>query len=285
MSIASIQLQRFLAVSSEDAKKIAKKVFRHMSTQFFIALNTKKTLQDFSIEWSSVSGVTIEELQALQVPILALTGHIGNWDLLGAYCNKMGFPVFTIGRKARSKTLQPLLEELRLRNGVTTIWREDPKSPKLILQALKQRLVLAALIDQDTVVRSFFVPFFGVPVKTPTGLFDLASRFKAFCVSSFLVEITPKKYRLYIERIDPTLSESEAVKLYHQHLENVIRLHPEQWAWFHKRWRTTPDGITLGTKDYLKKLLSEIPHQQMLQTVLFLFFISISLIQSGCFFY
>lgn len=280
--ITKLQLQRFLEVSQADANNLVTKIFQHTSTNFFLALNTKPLLDTMHVSWESQTNVTEAMLRNLETPILALTGHLGNWDLLGAYCNSVGLPVSTIGRKARAAFLQPLLAALRSRNGVTTIWREDSNSPRQILQALRHRGVLAALIDQDTTVRSDFVPFFNVPVKTPSGLFALATKSKAFVVSAFLVEINAHEYRLYIEHIPEHLSEKEALTCYHQHLEAVIRKHPEQWAWFHKRWRSSPDGTTLGTKAYVAKLLNELSRHSVAVSLCMILLIASSVGLAGC---
>jgi KDO2-lipid IV(A) lauroyltransferase len=283
--IASLQLQRFLQLSEREASMVIKKIFQHVATNLFISINTKELINSVEVVWESESGVTKEEILSITTPILALTGHVGNWDLLGAYCASLGLPVSTIGRKARSPILQPILSTLRSRNGITTIWREDPKSPKQIIQALKNRIVLAALIDQDTTVRSDFIPFFSLPVKTPSGLFELSKKCGAFIVSAFLIELSDRRYLLSIERIPKTLTEVEALTLYHQHLEKVIRKSPHQWAWFHKRWRSSPDGITLGTKAYIKKLTVELEKRTMQNAISL--FLSCSLIfssLSGCLF-
>jgi KDO2-lipid IV(A) lauroyltransferase len=282
--ITKLQLQRYLGLTEAAASNLVTKIFQHTCTNLFIALNTKPLITQMRVSWESQTNVTEAMLRNIESPILALTGHLGNWDLLGAYCNSVGLPVSTIGRKARAAFLQPLLAAIRSRNGVTTIWREDSNSPRQILQALRHRGVLAALIDQDTTVRSDFVPFFNVPVKTPSGLFALATKSKAFVVSAFLVEINANEYRLYIEHIPEHLSEKEALAQYHQHLESVIRKHPEQWAWFHKRWRSSPDGTTLGTKAYVAKLLDELARCSVTISLCWALCIASSLSLTGCMF-
>ena len=174
---------------------------------------------------------------------LALTAHIGNWDLLGAYFANQGLSVSTIGRPARSRILQPILEKLRRRNGIDTIWRDT--NPKKIISLFKGKKILAALIDQDTPVRSVFSPFFGVPAKTPAGLIDLALRFSTAIYAVFLVRESRYWYRIYIERAEHLQSGRPDLAWYHKELESVIHHHPEQWAWFHKRWRSSQAEGTL----------------------------------------
>ena len=59
-------------------------------------------------------------------------------------------------------------------------------------------------------------------------------------------------YILYLNEIKNT-DIQVIVDKYHLDLENALRAHPEQWVWFHKRWRTQ-NGKTMSSKEYLNYL-------------------------------
>jgi lauroyl/myristoyl acyltransferase len=51
------------------------------------------------------------------------------------------------------------------------------------------------------------------------------------------------------------LKDQESIlNAYSELLQNVIKNHPEQWVWIHKRWRSRPDGSQLRTKEYISYL-------------------------------
>ena len=246
--IADLQLKIFLGQS--DPQPIIKQMFVHLAQQFFVSLNTARVLPH-QVKWISKSGVTLDEISTLEHGALGLTGHIGNWDLLGAYFARVSAPICTIGKTARLATLQKVLETIRSRNGVQTIWREDKKAPKQILSAIRGKNILAALIDQDTVVPSVHIPFFGSPAKTPSGLASLAQKCNTPIYTAFMTVDSATQYSLHIERVSPDLSEESVLLFFHQQLEAVIRHVPWQWTWFHKRWRSPDESTTYGTKAYL----------------------------------
>ncbi len=108
--------------------------------------------------------------------LMAITGHVGNWELLAAYCSLVGLPVNAIGRRLHSPLLNRLLIAVRARAGVRTILRESAASSRAILRTLRRNEILALLIDQDTRGPRVFVPFFGRPAATPSGVAALARR-------------------------------------------------------------------------------------------------------------
>jgi KDO2-lipid IV(A) lauroyltransferase len=183
-------------------------------------------------------------------PIVCLTGHTGNWDLLAAYVISRGIPLTTIGREARSPTAQKVLETVREGYGIETIWRSDRTGLKRLLQCLKERRVVAALIDQDTRVDSIMVPFFGTPAKTPVSLISLGRKMNARFVTAFLFRTGWFRYSVWVEEIPDLNSEYDILCEYHQRLETLIRRFPSQWVWFHKRWRSLPDGTALSSREY-----------------------------------
>lgn len=273
VKIATAQLNLFF--DKEQSNLIVVKLFKHIGSMILESINTFPIIKNGEFNWASISGVSKEEVSNLNKGALALTAHIGNWDLLGSYFSNLGLEVATIGRKARNPIAHFLLEKLRSRNKIFTLWRTEKSNAREVLSLFKNKKIVAALIDQDTVVRSTFSKFMGIPSKTPSGLIELAQRLSIPIYTVFLIKEGFLKYKIFIERIDTTMSEQEILDFYHTQLENCIKIYPWQWMWFHKRWRSFFDGTTMGTKDYLVWLKSR-------QTLLFVSSLFLLTTSIGC---
>lgn len=186
--------------------------------------------------------------------IVALTGHLGNWDLLAGYVGSRGVPLYAIGREARRPFVQKLLQRLRDASSVMMLWRDGLSGGREIVRLLESGHTVAALIDQDTTVRSEWVPFLGVPAKTPSTFAQFALRTNSAIVSAFLVRLAPLSYRVSIRPITDRSSVRRILEQYHAHLEELLREYPEQWVWIHKRWRTPEGGKTMSSAEYLSWL-------------------------------
>lgn len=250
--IATLQLQAFLPEASPS--KVVPKIFENVGRSMMESLNLQPLLKPPFTRISCPQWDTITRWTSEDRPIIALTAHTGNWDLLAAYTIARGIPLATVGKEARNPNVQVALRAMREAYGIDTIWRSDRSGIKRIVGCFKERRVMAALIDQDTRVDSVFVPFFDTPAKTPSALVDLGKRFNARFVSAFIIRTGGTNFEIHAEELDGSKSTEEILREYHRNLERLIRERPDQWVWIHKRWRTEPSGTTLGTKDYLKKL-------------------------------
>lgn len=254
--IATLQLQAFLPEA--DSSKIVPKIFENVGRSMMESLNLQPFLRSPFRRVSCPQWDTIIEWTKEERPIIALTAHTGNWDLLAAYTIARGIPLSTVGKEARNPNVQVALRSMREAYGIDTIWRSDRSGIKRIVACFKERRVMAALIDQDTRVDSLFVPFFTTPAKTPSALVDLGKRFNARFVSAFIIRTRGTQFEIHAAELDGSKSTEEILAQYHRNLERLIRERPDQWVWIHKRWRTDPSGTTLGTKDYIKKLEDKI---------------------------
>jgi KDO2-lipid IV(A) lauroyltransferase len=255
-TIATLQLQYFLPELSPET--LARRTFAHAGKTLMESLNLKPLLTDSS---NSIICPQWNELEALfkgERPTIVLTGHTGNWDLLAAYTIARGIDVATVGREARSPILQQLLRSIRDGYGINTIWRSDKAGIKKLISLLKAGKVVAALIDQDTRVESVPIPFFGESAKTPSSLIALGKRHNASFITIFLFRTSPSTYEVFAEQLDDSLSTDEVLQTYNQRLETLIRRFPEQWVWFHKRWRTSADGVTKSSREYIAWLREKI---------------------------
>jgi len=176
---------------------------------------------------------------------VAVTGHIGNWELLAQVVARAGYPTTTIAKPLYDPRLTRWVHAARTRFGLGVIWRGDSAASKEMLGVFRKKAMLALLIDQDTRVQGAFVPFFGRPAHTPTAAASLALRFQAPVVVSWAHRVGGR-HELHVERLDvqPTGNdEADTLALtaeLNRRLEGAIRAHPEQWVWMHRRWKQRP---------------------------------------------
>jgi KDO2-lipid IV(A) lauroyltransferase len=139
--------------------------------------------------------------------------------------------------------LNDILVNTRLRHGIVSIPRGS--SAVAGYKALKRGDVLGMLIDQDIDVDGVMVPFFGVPAHTPRGAALFAMRSGAAIVPMAIHMQPGGKHRMTILPelgLPPaTLDEEQSIELLTERcseaVERLIRIYPQQWVWFHDRWR------------------------------------------------
>ncbi len=175
---------------------------------------------------------------------VCITGHVSNWELLGACVVQMGYPLTVLARKLYYPKLDRWVNALRTSMGMEVLDRDRP--PGELLSRLRRGRFIGILIDQDTRARGVFVEFFGRPAHTPVGPAVLASRAAAAIVPVFMKRMPDHTYQITIPashvpaaaRARPTPQELTGWAT--NHIEQAIRENPEQWVWMHRRWRTKP---------------------------------------------
>ena len=200
--------------------------------------------------------------------ILAISGHIGNFELLAAFHAISGNRVTVIGREPNHSALSVFVDRVRTAYGAQSIWRHGRAAASIILRALKDGRSLAVLLDQDTNLANSFAPFFGLDAASPKAAIELAVRNKLPIITSFLIRTGHMKFTVFTEWIEydphsPTVNE-DVLTVYNQRLEKLIAQYPEQWLWWHRRWRRRPEvdyeahpEQLRSTKDYIAWLDSQ----------------------------
>src|SRR6185503_886038 len=80
---------------------------------------------------------------------IVISGHVGNWEILGQAIAAAGYPLATIATPFYDPRITRWLEQWRTRRGLRIVWR-DGNSGKAILRALRRNHLMGFLIDQDT---------------------------------------------------------------------------------------------------------------------------------------
>jgi Kdo2-lipid IVA lauroyltransferase/acyltransferase len=138
-----------------------------------------------------------------------------------------------------------LLFEKRRRFGGELFARQD--SLRKVVRAVRTGAPFYYLPDMDLGRSSaVFVPFFGVPAATVTGLSDLARLAGAAvvpCVTRMLPGGGGYVARLYPAWQDfPSGDDAADARRMLAFIEERVREMPEQYLWMHKRFKTRPEG-------------------------------------------
>ena len=176
--------------------------------------------------------------------VILATGHLGNWEVLGAWLAALGMPVWVIYHPFREERLERFVRGRRERAGVRGI-PADGTSLRA-WRALRRGEILGILIDLVPRGESVTCIFFGRECRAAPGPARLALAAGAPIVPACLVyrrgrmrvrfepAIDPAKIPT---GADPTAAVGEITQRLARVLEDWIRESPEQWPWFHDRWK------------------------------------------------
>ena len=176
--------------------------------------------------------------------VLAISCHLGNWEILARTVAVHGFPLATVAREAQDPRLTALLERARASSGIVSLWRGTASGARGFLRHLRKGGIVAALIDQDTDVSGHFVPFFGREAFTPRAPADFALRAGAAVLFVRTWRVAPGMHRISASRLpvpdsgDPEADSLALTAAATSAIENEVRAHPDQWVWMHARWHT-----------------------------------------------
>lgn len=174
-------------------------------------------------------------------PVILVTGHCGNWELLGAIFGRRGVPLAAVVRGMPERALEPLVQRLRTAFGTQTINRGEPGAARDLLGALRGGTPLLMLIDQDIRTEGVWVPFFGRLAHTPVGAARLAIKRDALTMTAFMERLEDGRHRAILSPpLELPASPLEATAVLTREIEEQVRRCPTQWVWWHRRWRTAP---------------------------------------------
>ena len=193
--------------------------------------------------------VQIEGLEHWQAvadrPVIWLAPHFVGLDMGGVRLTA-DYPLVSIYSRQKSPLFDRLLRHGRTRFGTTTLFsRQDGVRP--VVKAIKGGLPFYYLPDQDFGPRdAVFVPFFGVPAATITGLSRLARMTGAAVVPCVTRQLPGGKG--YVLTFYPAWENfpgedvEEDTRRMNAFIEERVREMPEQYFWLHKRFKTRPPG-------------------------------------------
>lgn len=235
--------------SDREIRRIAKNMFRHFAAAAVDTIRTPLMLAEGLDRYITVDHIEyLEEAAQKNRGMILLTGHYGNWELLGAWMTWKNYPLRVIGSPLPNPKLNRLLVETRNQAGYLNI--ERGKELKTLIRTLKEGYPLGILMDQDTRVKGVFADFFGRKANTPVGPIVLARRFNVPVIPGFMHMEKDLTYHIeffpplvFSNTGDPEKDLMADIENCNRIYETVILRHPEQWVWMHRRWKRRPELV------------------------------------------
>ncbi|GMT49258.1 MAG: acyltransferase [bacterium] len=233
--------------SRDEINKIRKKCFTHLGA-FIIEILGMAQYQNGrlskAIRFSEKSLEIIETLHSRGRGIICLSAHYGNWELLALVIARLDYSLNIVYRPLDNELIDRYINTLRINHPSRLIPRD--KAYRKGSEVLSKNEIVALLVDQNQSVNGVFVPFFGKLASTAKGAAILARRTHASVMGAYIQrnpDFTHTVTFREIEVIDTSSSQEYIYRnthLFTCFFENVIREAPEQWFWFHPRWKTRP---------------------------------------------
>ncbi len=233
--------------------RIADGMYRHLATLALECLYfAGRRATEFTQYVDIVGAAHLESARTQGTGVLALMGHIGNWELMGLAAASLWQPISVVVKPIRNEAVNTYWRTSREQMGLRLLPRDD--AMRDCLKALKRKEAVALILDQNMRRhRGIFVDFFGKPACTTPGLAFLSAASKTPVFPVFMIRKPNGRHELHVrtpiapppDRDDETIR--NATQEYTRVLEEIIREYPEQWTWLHKRWRTQPDDAQTAT--------------------------------------
>ncbi len=184
-------------------------------------------------------------------PVIALSGHYGNWEVALMVFGAFGFPMGAIARDLDNPYLNDWFKATRGSTGHMLISKKGAR--EYVDRILGRGGFMAMLFDQDAGPRGIFVDFFGHPASTFKSIALMAMQHDAIiyvgCARRLPDDFRNNRWVRYDlgceEMIDPRDFQTpdavrEISQRYTHALERAILRAPEQYFWLHRRWKTRP---------------------------------------------
>lgn len=245
IALANLERAFGASLSAADRRRIGRRSFGHFGMTV-----VETCALFFRAPSVLLARVTVDGLHNLKAAasegkgVLALTGHYGNWELLGFTPHIYQFPSSVVVRPLDQPATGWLVDRLRSRTGAEIISKR--RALRDILEGLRGGRMVGILLDQNAArSEGVFAPFFGVSASTSRSLAVISLRTGAPVVPVFIRREAGGRHLVEFSPAVPPPPDGSVesyTTAFNQRIEDVVRQAPEQWFWMHDRWRTRPIG-------------------------------------------
>ncbi|MFH7810609.1 MULTISPECIES: lysophospholipid acyltransferase family protein [Acetobacter] len=178
-------------------------------------------------------------------PVLFVSGHIGNWEMLPPAVARHGTPFASFYRAAANPLVDALLRALRnkaMGDTPVPLFAKGAKGARGALAYVSGGGRVGMLVDQK-MNDGIEATFFNRPSMTAPALAAMALRYRCPVIPGYVERLGPARLRIVVEaplELPDTGDKRQdlqiLVQMVNNRLEEWIRKNPSSWLWLHRRW-------------------------------------------------
>ena len=172
-------------------------------------------------------------------PVVFVSGHFSNFELMSMEITKRKVKLATIYRPLNNFFLNPLMEYIRKKYVCKNQIKKGIGGVKEAIQYIKAGYSIALMIDQR-VSEGERLNFFNQPALTTTLPAQLALKFELPIIPVFIERRKNGTYKIefYNEITSKNFKNKiELTQKLNSILEEMIKKNPNEWIWTHNRWK------------------------------------------------
>lgn len=235
-------------LTESEVERLARQSMQQVAMMVIEMIFTPRLIN----EWTWPRHVRLKGIQdAMDVLIskrgaILVTGHYGNWELVGFMLATLGFPLTAVMRPLDNPYLNRFLMDVRARRGLKLLYKKG--ATQSAGDILSGGGILGFIADQNAGHKGLFVDFFGQSASTYKSIGLLAMEYNVPIVVGCARRVNERfRYEVECNRVvrpeewadreDPLFWVTQE---YTRSIEQLVRQAPEQYLWMHRRWKTRP---------------------------------------------
>ena len=226
--------------SEKDRKIIINNMWGNYGRIFAEYMYIKKYRQNSLSNNIEVVGQNIlEEIKDNNKPVIFISGHFNNSELMAMHLEKSGIDLAAIYRPLNNKFVNPIMEKIRKNYICKKQIKKGISGTKEILKYFKKGTSIALMVDQR-VSEGISCNFFNKKALTTTIPAQFVKKFNCKIVPIYIER--KKRYQFRLEIFKPIeFSKNDNIEIITSNLnkvlEEMIKRNPDQWIWTHNRWK------------------------------------------------
>lgn len=194
--------------------------------------------------WDVVGAEHLAAQVARGGPVIFMSGHIGNWEMLPPGVARHGLPFASFYRAAGNPLVDSMIRALReaAMGETVPMFAKGARGARGALAHIARGGRLGMLVDQK-MNDGIEATLFGHPAMTAPALAAMALRYRCPVIPGYVERLGPARLRIHVEpplalpdsgdRQTDILALTQAVN---DRLERWVRARPGTWLWLHRRW-------------------------------------------------
>ena len=233
-------LKAFPNISKDDLNHLATNMWGNYGkilAEYVFLKNFRKTIPTINLK--VVGQEILDEIRKNKKPVIFISGHFNNFELMAMHIEKSGINLATIYRPLNNPFLNVLMENIRKKYICKNQIKKGFAGSRQLLSFFKNSYSIALMIDQR-VSQGIKLKFFNNEAYTTTIPAQLVKKFNCKIVPIYIERIGDVNFTLTINNSIEYSNEHSIKDItldLNQRIEKMILNRPEQWIWSHNRWK------------------------------------------------